>query len=250
MADGPLKPLGIDGNAERRSTQLPEMVTGMDSHTVAVTPASEQSKPRRVSSPLQPQRGLLELSDAAEDSSAYAESLEGGGGNKQGVPFYPGMYACPCRLLQNMYSPSVSLPGDKRGPAFLMDICEPHRSSTSNHCVVNMPTTKSLPPEDVEYLRVKGAFILPPRHIQDALVQCYFAHVHPLAPILDPFQFILDYENGIASLLLLWSMFLASASVWWPHLCLVPGSRLTTRPACSSSTTNCSRKTSISLAGR
>jgi hypothetical protein len=76
-----------------------------------------------------------------------------------------------------------------------------------------MPSTRSLPPEDIEYLRIKGAFALPPRHIRDALVQCYFHHVHPFAPILDPFQFIVDYESKRASLLLLWSVFVASASV-------------------------------------
>lgn len=97
-----------------------------------------------------------------------------------------------------------------------MDICEPRRSATSNHCVVSMPSIKSLPPEDVNYLRIKGAFTLPPRHIQEALIQSYFHHIHPFAPILNPFQFIADYENNRASLLLVWSMFLASASVWWP----------------------------------
>jgi hypothetical protein len=126
-----------------------------------------------------------------------------------------------------------------------MDICEPHRSSTSNHCVVSMPSTKSLPPEDVDYLHTKGAFTLPPRHIQDALVECYFHHVHPFAPILDPFHFIVDYENNRASLLLLWSMFVASASVQWPQPCPLKTLQLIVWH--SSSTATCSQKASISL---
>ncbi|KAK4038657.1 cutinase transcription factor 1 beta [Parachaetomium inaequale] len=178
--NGPSGPLGTSNDAGSNNALLPqgtprppEVTTDVASHTVS--PTSHHSKP----------------SDAAEDTSAYAETLEGGSGTRNGVPFYP---------------------GDRRGPAFLMDICEPHRSSTSNHCVVSMPSNKSLPPEDVNYLHVKGALTLPPRHIQDALVQCYFHHVHPFAPILDPFHFIDDYENNRASLLLLWSMFVASAS--------------------------------------
>ncbi|KAH6695629.1 fungal-specific transcription factor domain-containing protein [Plectosphaerella plurivora] len=93
-----------------------------------------------------------------------------------------------------------------------MDICEPERPSTTNHSIVSVPPVKSLPPEDLEYLRKKGVFSLPPPHILEALIRCYFHHVHPFAPILDPYQFISDYENGRASLLLLWSMFVASAS--------------------------------------
>jgi hypothetical protein len=36
-------------------------------------------------------RSVPAPSDAAEDSSAYAETLEGGCSGKHGVPFYPGM---------------------------------------------------------------------------------------------------------------------------------------------------------------
>ena len=202
-----------------------DMTAGVVSYTATPAPRStaSSSEPRRVQSPLRPLPCLPEPSDAAEDTSAYAETLEGAGGSKHGVPFYPGRHVLLGLLRTRTNQLHFSI-GDRRGPAFLMDICEPHRSSTSNHCVVGMPINKSLPPEDLDYLRVKGAFTLPPRDIQDALVQCYFYHVHPFSPILDPFRFILDYENNRASLLLLWSMFVASASVSWPPLpCSFPG---------------------------
>ncbi|RDL30745.1 Uncharacterized protein BP5553_10090 [Venustampulla echinocandica] len=131
-------------------------------------------------------------SDAVEDSSAYADALEGGNGYGDGcVPFYT---------------------GDQRGPAFVMDICEPHRSSEKNHFLVPMPSIKSLLPEDINYLWTKGSFTLPPHHIREALIRCYFHHVHPFSPILDANDFLLNYEKGRMSLLLLWSMFLAAAS--------------------------------------
>ncbi|KFY43046.1 hypothetical protein V494_02120 [Pseudogymnoascus sp. VKM F-4513 (FW-928)] len=131
-------------------------------------------------------------SEAAEDSFAFAEALEGGNDRGDGcVPFYP---------------------GDQRGPAFAIDICEPHRSSKANHFLVPMPSIKSLLPEDINYLAAKGAFTLPPHHVREALIRCYFHHVHPFSPILDANAFLLDYEKGRMSLLLLWSMFIAAAS--------------------------------------
>lgn len=103
--------------------------------------------------------------------------------------------------------------GDQRGPAFVMNICEPHRSSKANHFLVPMPSIKSLLPEDINYLSTKGAFTLPRRHVREALIQCYFHYVHPFSPLLDANEFLLDYEKGRMSLLLLWSMFIAAASV-------------------------------------
>lgn len=76
-----------------------------------------------------------------------------------------------------------------------------------------MPAVKSLSTEDLNYLRAKGVFNLPSTSTRDALITCYFHHVHPFAPILDVDEFIAEYEKGRASLLLLWSMFLAAASV-------------------------------------
>ncbi|KZL82789.1 cutinase transcription factor 1 beta [Colletotrichum incanum] len=131
-------------------------------------------------------------SDATEDSSAYAETLEASKSREDCcVPFYP---------------------GDQRGPAFLIDLCEPNRSSKDNHFMVPMPSIKSLSPEDINYLRMKGAFTLPPAHIREAMIRCYFHYVHPFAPILDAGEFITEYERGRKSLLLLWSMFIAAAS--------------------------------------
>ncbi|OBT83848.1 hypothetical protein VE02_05486 [Pseudogymnoascus sp. 03VT05] len=75
-----------------------------------------------------------------------------------------------------------------------------------------MPSIKSLLPEDINYLSTKGAFTLPPHHILEAFIRCYFHHVHPFSPILDANDFLLDYEKGRMSLLLLWSMFIAAAS--------------------------------------
>ncbi|KAK0629368.1 fungal-specific transcription factor domain-containing protein [Bombardia bombarda] len=150
-----------------------------------------QPQPRLVNELALPIQPPAPTPDAAQDSSAYADTLKGGNTHGDGVPFYP---------------------GDKRGPAFVIDICSTS-TSTNNHFLVPMPPIKSLLPEDMAYLRAKGAFTLPPPQLRSALIRSYFHHVHPFSPILDPDGFILEYEKGrMMSLLLLWSMFLAAAS--------------------------------------
>ncbi|RSL51447.1 hypothetical protein CEP54_011413 [Fusarium duplospermum] len=125
------------------------------------------------------------------DTSAWAESLEEGEGHGDRVPFYP---------------------GDKRGPAFIIDICKPQRLSNSNHAFVAMPSMESLRPEEIQYLRFKGCFSLPSRVLREALVKAYFYHAHPFEPVLDPEDFLNKYSKGHLSLLLLWSMFVVAAS--------------------------------------
>lgn len=109
---------------------------------------------------------------------------------------------------------ALTLPaGDKRGPAFVIDICEPDKPLKNRHFFVPMPSIESMETEDVDYLRSKGVFSLPPQHIREALIHSYFHHIHPFAPVLDATDFIPKYEKGRVSLLLLWSIFLAAASV-------------------------------------
>lgn len=130
--------------------------------------------------------------------------------------------------------------GDNRGLTFIMDICEPGRSTKASHFLVPMPSIKSLDPEDLSYLRAKGAFSLPHADVREALIRCYFHHVHPFAPILDTQEFIVEYDKGRTSLLLLWSMFLAAASV--SRRC-VAGDVINILKLFSSSTTSISQMT-------
>ncbi|KAJ0309569.1 hypothetical protein COL516b_002816 [Colletotrichum fioriniae] len=178
-------------NGGPRSSTSPRAA---ETRSVGGRPSAPTTRPYDAVRALLPTKGHRppDPSDATEDSSAYAETLEGGKSREDGcVPFYP---------------------GDQRGPAFLIDICEPNRSSKDNHFLVPMPSIKALSPEDVNYLRMKGAFTLPPPHVREAMIRCYFHYVHPFAPILDASEFITEYEKGRKSLLLLWSMFIAAAS--------------------------------------
>ncbi|KAH7072088.1 fungal-specific transcription factor domain-containing protein [Paraphoma chrysanthemicola] len=70
----------------------------------------------------------------------------------------------------------------------------------------------SLDAADMDYLKAKGAFDLPPRHLQEDLVEAYFREVNPAAPILNRTQFLRDCQaERITSRLLLFAVFTAAA---------------------------------------
>ncbi|KAH6670253.1 fungal-specific transcription factor domain-containing protein [Plectosphaerella plurivora] len=61
---------------------------------------------------------------------------------------------------------------------------------------------------DMEYLRAKGAFDLPPRPVQEDLVTAFFEDVHPTAPVIDKAAFLSAFhENRQPSRLLLFAIF-------------------------------------------
>lgn len=67
-------------------------------------------------------------------------------------------------------------------------------------------------------MRQQGVFTKLPDDVCDDLVRCYFHHVHFFLPVVDAPDFLNEYcKHGSQniSLLLLWSMFLASANVSW-----------------------------------
>lgn len=85
------------------------------------------------------------------------------------------------------------------------------------------PFIRALPgkivPEDVEYLRAKGALTLPVPPLQNALLQAYIEYVHPYMPMLELQDFLSvinspDGSSGQISLLLYQAaMFAATAYV-------------------------------------
>jgi hypothetical protein len=83
----------------------------------------------------------------------------------------------------------------------------------SNHAFVSLPSLESLLPEEIEYLRFKGCFSLPPHSLREILIKAYFHYVHPFEPVLDPEDFFNKYSKGHLSLLLLWNVFMCAASV-------------------------------------
>ncbi|KAJ4211267.1 hypothetical protein NW759_012745 [Fusarium solani] len=61
---------------------------------------------------------------------------------------------------------------------------------------------------DMEYLKAKGAFDLPPRRLQEDLVEAYFADVHPTAPVINRYEFLSAFHGGgNPSRLLLFAIF-------------------------------------------
>ena len=114
--------------------------------------------------------------------------------------------------------------GDQHGIAALLGT---NRSATlqKRHFMVPRAVSKSLEPEDLHYLKMKGCFSLPDVDICEALVQCYFEFVHLSFPIVDAKTFLDAYiEGGIQAinLLLIWSMFSVATSVSLPFRDLRP----------------------------
>ena len=60
----------------------------------------------------------------------------------------------------------------------------------SAHYLVPHTARRTLSTEELQYLRYKGVFSVPPKGACDILVRLYFLHVHPLLPILDATTFL------------------------------------------------------------
>ena len=103
----------------------------------------------------------------------------------------------------------------------MIDICRPQRLINSNHTFVAMPPLDYLLPEEIEYLRFKGCFSLPPQSLREALIKAYFHYAHPFEPVLDPQDFFNKYSKGHLSLLLLWNIFMCAASVGFGGISVV-----------------------------
>jgi hypothetical protein len=74
----------------RDGTSIDNGAQSLRAHTLM--PLSHPSEPLQLSSTMPPSPSFPERSDCTEDSSsAYAETLEGGSGTRNGAPFYPGM---------------------------------------------------------------------------------------------------------------------------------------------------------------
>lgn len=120
-------------------------------------------------------------------------------------------------LLPSDFNYTYDLLGDKRGPRFFVyDLCYPEAPQDAMPYLLPRQADTSWKPHEVEYLRHQGAFVTLSDDVADALIRCYFQHVHFFLPIVDAASFLTEYENKgrqNISLLLFWSMLLAAANV-------------------------------------
>jgi hypothetical protein len=64
-----------------------------------------------------------------------------------------------------------------------------------------------LDPEDLEVLRIRGAFTLPSKDVSDHLIKTFFAIVYPAFPIFDREEFAQLYEKEQVSILILHAVY-------------------------------------------
>jgi hypothetical protein len=49
--------------------------------------------------------------------------------------------------------------------------------------------------EEIEILKIKGAFLMPAQELCDDIVECYFERIHPLIPMINRTQFMRQYND-------------------------------------------------------
>lgn len=100
-------------------------------------------------------------------------------------------------------------------------LLEPQNENGSHHyslpADIGMMSSRlnELDNEEIEILKFRGAFLLPPRDLCDDIVEAYFEKIHPMMPFLNRSQFMRKYNDLVnpPSLLLLQSMLLAGSRV-------------------------------------
>ncbi|KIW71472.1 hypothetical protein PV04_03632 [Phialophora macrospora] len=149
----------------------------------------------------------------------------GGLGHSEEEDSSPVPYVCPQRVIREsqilgagISSPSATVAtpvfiGDQHGYGAVLDATV-GGSVAQRYLLIAATAGKSLAPEDLEYLRVKGCFSLPSEQVCRELIKSYFCFVHPTFPVLDSPAFLRDYaSHGLShmNLLLVWSMFSVAA---------------------------------------
>lgn len=98
----------------------------------------------------------------------------------------------------------------------LLQPVDPSSSLAFDGYLIPGTASRRTPAEDLEFLRVKGAFSIPPKDICDQAVLAFFRNAHPLLPVIDAKSFLDQYlKHGCQgiSLILLWSILHVAASV-------------------------------------
>lgn len=125
--------------------------------------------------------------------------------------------------LKNIIIWVLTSSGDTRGPRQVVyELCHPSVPQEAHKSPGTLPfrnisnTWASFQPHELEYISHQGGFSWLPRSVSDALIRCYFHHVHFFLPVLEASKFLDEYtrkENQDMNLLLLWSVFLAATNV-------------------------------------
>ncbi|CAG7558750.1 unnamed protein product [Fusarium equiseti] len=85
-------------------------------------------------------------------------------------------------------SPSASIPSQNIAQV-------PGSPCHPDYAFLQVPDTKDLLPQDLQFLISQGCFIVPQRAALDDFLRQYFLHVHPMLPILNEKDFWLSYNS-------------------------------------------------------
>lgn len=99
---------------------------------------------------------------------------------------------------------------------FIFNAAKNNNIASCAHYIVPKANKSIPPPEDYAFLQAKGAFNLESDDLRNELIALYFDHVHPILPVIEPYEFLHKFElegPSHISALLLQSMFLVASSV-------------------------------------
>lgn len=122
---------------------------------------------------------------------------------KKGVP---GSNDSGMAFLGSSSNINLLFEAQEEGDSFHYKLPEDFRKVSKLHDLDN---------EEIEILKLRGAFLLPSRDLCDDIIESYFEKIHPILPILNRSQFMRRYNdtNNPPSLLLLQAMLLAGSRV-------------------------------------
>ena len=102
--------------------------------------------------------------------------------------------------------------GEAQGLEFTFNICHPSRVTKGPHYIVNREGSAYRASRETQSHPLRN---LPSVAICRDLLRSYFYYVHPFLPVLDINDFLTRYaeDPNSVSVVLLWSMFFAAASV-------------------------------------
>lgn len=95
---------------------------------------------------------------------------------------------------------------------------QPEEGNTFHYTLpedISSSRLKELNKEEIEILKFRGAFLLPPRDLCDDLIETFFEKIHPTLPYLNRSQFMRRYNDSAnpPSLLLIQAMLLSASRV-------------------------------------
>lgn len=197
------------------TTQIgfPPRTAGLQDHAVDILQSSDNSRPLELSnmesSVERSETLLMQLTDRIEPGKQHHIDQ-----SAQKIVYF-GNDSVWFHALHKRIGTHQPMSRDQQcrlsfSPAVKTHFSIPDRKANGVNDTSNSTSNKDS--SDRELLQQRGAFLLPPIDVQQALLTAYFRWVHPVQRVLDQEQFMHSYHSGCMSTLLLHSIFMVATT--------------------------------------